>query len=93
MKFNEDVRLYVPPEQLWTEFNGDVTFEYDHSVYWPALLALCEERHAEQKARWVAAGKRLGESESVIKASEAIPSAAPSEAAPVQVVAEEKAET
>lgn len=67
LKFNEDVRQYVPPEQLWKEFGGDVDFEYDHSIYWPALLKLCEEKRAEQKARWEQAGKQYGESEAYLK--------------------------
>jgi hypothetical protein len=92
LKFNEDVRLYVPPEQLWTEFNGDVEFEYDHDVYWPALQKLCEEKHVEQKARWVAAGSRYGESEAVIRGLESTPSAGPSEAAPAPVALEEDKE-
>jgi hypothetical protein len=67
LKFNEDMRGHVPPEQLWNEFQGDLEFEYEHSVYWPALLGLCEERRREQKERWVKAGKRFGESESYLK--------------------------
>lgn len=63
LKFNEDMRQYVPAEQLWTTFKGDLDFEYDHSVYWPALIKLCSERHAARKARWGAGGKHIGESE------------------------------
>jgi hypothetical protein len=70
LKFNEDVRQYVPPEQLWKEFGGDVDFEYDHATYWPALLKLCEEKRAEQKARWEKAGKQYGESETYLKSSD-----------------------
>lgn len=54
---------YVPKEQLWTEFGGDVDFEYDHSVYWPALKQLSEERRAERTQRWEKGGKRIGEFE------------------------------
>jgi hypothetical protein len=67
LKFNEDVRQYVPPEQLWKEFGGDVDFEYDHETYWPALLKICEERRAERKTRWEKAGKQYGESETYLK--------------------------
>ncbi|KAI0123071.1 CRAL-TRIO domain-containing protein [Xylariales sp. AK1849] len=63
LKFNDDMSQYVPKEQLWTEFMGDLQFEYDHSVYWPALIKLCEERRAERKQRWEAGGKHIGESE------------------------------
>lgn len=67
LKFNEDIRQYVPPEQLWKEFGGDVDFEYDHAAYWPALLKACEEKRAERKARWEKAGKQYGESETYLK--------------------------
>jgi hypothetical protein len=65
--FNEDMRLHVPPEQLLKTHGGDVDFEYDHSVYWPALNQLAEERRKEQYARWVKGGKRYGELESYLK--------------------------
>jgi hypothetical protein len=67
LKFNEEMRQHAPPEQLWTEFQGDLEFEYEHLVYWPALLQLCEERRREQKERWVKAGKHYGESELYLK--------------------------
>lgn len=63
LKFNEDMTQYVPKEQLWTEFMGELEFEYDHSVYWPALNKMCEERRASRKERWVAGGKHIGELE------------------------------
>lgn len=63
LKFNEDMRQYVPTEQLWTEFHGDLEFEYEHSVYWPALQKLCLERREEKKKRWEAGGKLIGEHE------------------------------
>jgi len=64
LKFNEDMKQYVPAEQLWTDFSdGHLKFEYDHSVYWPALMELTRERREQRKARWVAGGKLVGESE------------------------------
>jgi hypothetical protein len=63
LKFNEDMSQYVPKEQLWTEFGGDLDFNYDHSVYWPALAKLCEERRAQRKRRWEVGGKQIGETE------------------------------
>jgi hypothetical protein len=71
LKFNEDMRQHVPPEQLWTEFLGDLEFTYEHEVYWPALEKLCAEKHAEQKERWVKAGKHYGESELYLKGGDA----------------------
>ena len=55
---------YVPKEQLWNEFGGgELPFEYDHSVYWPALHKLCDEKRAEKMQRWEAGGKQIGETE------------------------------
>lgn len=53
---------------------GDVEFEYDHSVYWPALNKLAELRREERQQRWVEGGKRIGESENFLK-GEGAPSA------------------
>lgn len=71
LKFNDDMRQHVPPQQLWNEFHGDLDFEYDHEVYWPTLLKLCEEKHKEQHDRWVKGGKHYGESENYIKGGNA----------------------
>lgn len=65
------MRQHVPPQQLWKEFQGDLDFEYDHDVYWPALIKLCEEKHSEQRARWVKAGKHYGESEMYLRGGDA----------------------
>jgi len=55
---------YVPVEQLWTEYpGGKLEFEYDHSLYWPALVKLAKDRREARKARWVAGGKQVGELE------------------------------
>jgi hypothetical protein len=72
LKFNDNMRQFVPPEQLWTEFQGDLDFEYDHEVYWPALIKMCEEKHAELKARWIRAGKNYGESEVYLKGGDTL---------------------
>ncbi|ORY71938.1 CRAL/TRIO domain-containing protein [Pseudomassariella vexata] len=63
LKFNEDMSQYVPKEQLWTEFGGDLQFDYDHAVYWPAMQKLCAEKQAERQKRWEAGGKQIGELE------------------------------
>lgn len=57
------MRQYVPEEQLWTEFNGALGFDYDHSTYWPALTALCAERREARREKWVAGGSQVGEYE------------------------------
>lgn len=63
LRFNEDLTTYVLPDQLWTDFEGKLNFEYDHAVYWPALQTLCAERRAARRERWLAGGKQMGESE------------------------------
>ncbi|CEJ80451.1 Putative PDR16 protein [[Torrubiella] hemipterigena] len=64
LKFNEDMRQYVPAEQLWSlDWNGDMDFDYDHETYWPALNDMCKKRREDKLARWLAAGSVLGESE------------------------------
>lgn len=71
LKFNEDMRQYVSPQQLWKEFQGDLDFEYDHKTYWPALLKLCGEKRSQQRERWVNGGKNYGESEVYMKGGDA----------------------
>lgn len=63
LNFNEDMRQYVPDQELWTEFGGKLDFEYDHETYWPALRKLCEEKRAFRKQRWVEGGSHIGEHE------------------------------
>ncbi|KAK5993936.1 CRAL-TRIO domain-containing protein C23B6.04c [Cladobotryum mycophilum] len=64
LKFNEDMKQYVPAEQLWSsDWGGDLDFEYDHETYWPALNDLCGQRRGARLARWEAAGRLVGESE------------------------------
>lgn len=71
LNFNEDMKTYVPAEQLWTEFSdGALQFEYDHTVYWPALIKLCESRREEQKKRWALGGSVIGESELYLRGAE-----------------------
>ncbi|KAI0201127.1 CRAL-TRIO domain-containing protein [Astrocystis sublimbata] len=68
LKFNEDVTQYVTPEQLATDIKGGrLPFEYDHSVYWPALNKLSDQRRAERRQRWEAGGKQVGESEDYLR--------------------------
>lgn len=63
MKFNEPLKDHVPPAQLWNVSGGDVQFEYDHAVYWPKLIEICDERRKQCRERWERAGKKIGESE------------------------------
>jgi hypothetical protein len=64
LKFNEDMKTYVDPAQLWREdWGGDMDFEYVHESYWPAFTDMCRRRREERAARWEAAGAQVGESE------------------------------
>jgi len=67
MKFNESSRQYVPTEQLWKQYGGDLDFEYDHNSYWPALDAETKKRRVAYKQRWIAGGKRIGEYEEYLR--------------------------
>lgn len=67
LKFNEDLRQHVPPEQLMKSMGGDVEFRYDHAKYWPALIQLTDQRRAEYHERWIQGGKRIGEYEHYLK--------------------------
>lgn len=67
LKFNEEIRLHVPPAQLMKTHGGEVVFEYNHDTYWPALNKLAEERRSLQEERWIKGGKRVGESEVYLK--------------------------
>lgn len=70
IKFNEDMGLHVPREQLLKESGGHVEFEYVHDEYWPALNDLCELKRNERQARWEAGGKRIGEYEGHLKGAD-----------------------
>ncbi|MCJ1453168.1 hypothetical protein MMC28_003514 [Mycoblastus sanguinarius] len=67
LKFDEDLRKIVPPEQLIKAYDGDVEFEYDHKAYWPALIGLADQRRAEMREKWVEGGKKIGESEGYLR--------------------------
>lgn len=70
LKFNENLREYVPPEQLYKLFGGDCVFEYDHEQFWAAYLQLAQERRDRYFARWKAAGGGIGQSELDLRAEE-----------------------
>ena len=65
--FNQPFRDHVPAEQLTKSHGGDVEFEYEHSVYWPAFVKLAEERRQSRYERWVRGGKMIGEFEMYLK--------------------------
>lgn len=67
LKFNEDLRQHVPVTQLIKSLGGEVDFEYDHSVYWPALNKLAEQKRKEYREKWIQGGKLIGEHENYLK--------------------------
>jgi hypothetical protein len=70
MKFNEDLKKYIPSQQLWKDYGGELNFDYDHQVYWPALIQECDRRREAYKQRWVDAGKQIGENEDYLRGGE-----------------------
>ena len=67
MKFNEDLRKWVPPQQLWKQNTGDLDFVYEHGTYWPALQKECETRRKAYRERWESGGKKIGEYEAYLR--------------------------
>jgi CRAL/TRIO domain len=70
LKFNDDMAHHVPPSHLLKQNGGQVEFEYDHSIYWPALNKLAETKRAAYRARWERAGRHMGESEDYLRGGE-----------------------
>ncbi|KAI4168410.1 MAG: hypothetical protein LQ343_006419 [Gyalolechia ehrenbergii] len=70
LKFDQDLRQFVPPSQLLKTHGGDVNFVYDHDVYWPALNELAAKKRAMMMERWEQAGKKVGESEYYLRGGE-----------------------
>ncbi|KAK3069849.1 Phosphatidylinositol transfer protein (PITP) [Teratosphaeriaceae sp. CCFEE 6253] len=71
MKFNEDMRSYIPTQQLWSQYGGgtkgELNFEYDHDSYWPALEKEVQKRRAAFRERWEKGGKMIGEFEEYLR--------------------------
>ena len=67
LKFDEDLRQLVPPEQLIKAYGGEIDFDYIHNKYWPALNELAGTRRREMLQRWEMAGSIIGERESYLK--------------------------
>lgn len=72
MKFNETMTDYIPKTQLWNDYGGDVNFEYDHAVYWPAFGEACKTRREAYVRRWEVGGKRIGEHEDYLRGGNAL---------------------
>ncbi|KAL8938456.1 MAG: hypothetical protein Q9216_003884 [Gyalolechia sp. 2 TL-2023] len=70
LKFDQDLRQFVPPSQLLKTHGGDINFVYDHDVYWPALNELAAKKRAMMMERWEQVGKKVGESEYYLRGGE-----------------------
>ncbi|KAJ6531871.1 CRAL/TRIO domain-containing protein [Mycena capillaripes] len=85
MKFNPKViqdGIFTPEMVMSQWWEGACNFEYDHDKYWPALVALCDERTKLWTATWQKLGGKVGLKESDYKQGtpevpDAIPSASP----------------
>lgn len=58
---------YIPKEQLEAMYGGDVDFEYDHEMYWPALARIAAERRADYMTQFKLLGKKIGLSEADLR--------------------------
>lgn len=67
MKFQPVTKDFIPKEQLWNEYGGDLEFEYDHKVYWTALDEECRRRKEAYRQRWRAGGSKIGEYEEYLR--------------------------
>ncbi|KAH3671662.1 hypothetical protein OGAPHI_000367 [Ogataea philodendri] len=61
--FDADFADFCPAEQLDKEFDGLVDFEYDHEVYFPALVEMAKKKQAHYIARFEEFGGVVGLSE------------------------------
>ncbi|KAJ7364130.1 CRAL-TRIO domain-containing protein [Mycena albidolilacea] len=63
MKFNPQViedGIFSPDMVMAQWWGGSYKFEYEHDKYWPALIALCEERTKAWTATWQKLGGKVG---------------------------------
>ncbi|KAL7424812.1 Phosphatidylinositol transfer protein (PITP) [Cryptotrichosporon argae] len=58
----------LDPKALLKECGGELDMPYNHDAYWPALIATCLARRADQLERWRALpGSRVGRDETSFK--------------------------
>jgi hypothetical protein len=73
MKFNPSViddKIFAPDMVMKEWWGGDQDFVYNHEMYWPALVQMCERRKKEQMERWRALGGTVGLKEWEVKGGE-----------------------
>ncbi|KAF8206348.1 CRAL/TRIO domain-containing protein [Mycena galopus ATCC 62051] len=70
MKFNPQViedKIFSPDMVMAQWWGGSCNFEYEHDKYWPALVALCNERTTRWTETWQKLGGKVGIKESDYK--------------------------
>lgn len=67
--FDADFINYVHEEQLDKDFEGRVDFEYQHKVYFPTLVEMCDKRKANYMERFHKFGAVVGLSEFDLRSS------------------------
>jgi len=64
---NIEMECVLPARQILGLTRTPRFHSYDHSVYWPALLKLCGDRHARELDEWRKLGSKIGTSEWEVK--------------------------
>ncbi|AWU75270.1 hypothetical protein CAS74_003612 [Pichia kudriavzevii] len=67
--FDAEFKKFVHAEQLDKDFEGLVDFEYNHELYWPALLEITQKRRAAYFERFHKFGAVVGLSEIDLRGS------------------------
>jgi len=74
MKFNPQVvadGIFAPDMVMSESWGGDCDFVYEHDKYWPAFVAMCEERRKGWMETWRELGGTVGLKEWDYKGGEA----------------------
>ncbi|KAI5964700.1 PDR17 [Candida pseudojiufengensis] len=54
---------FVPKEQLFAEYEGDVEFKYDHELYWPKMNEIADKKYKVYMENFEKLGGTIGLSE------------------------------
>lgn len=64
---NSESRVFEPDQLVQEGWNGSQPFVYSHTIYWEALVKLCEERRSRMVAAWHCIGGKVGTKEWEVK--------------------------
>ncbi|KAJ6609259.1 CRAL-TRIO domain-containing protein [Mycena sp. CBHHK59/15] len=90
MKFNPQVikdGIFAPDMVMAEWWGGECKFEYEHDQYWPALVAMCNEREKRHMEAWQTLGGKVGLKEFDYKTGMPEKNSDPSPAVPVDTEA------